>query len=265
MSDFPESGRRLSERLQCGSAGRAALSQVQAEPALLGAQACFHAGTTWAFNGTRSSAEAGRGAGIQGRHAPCTALFNPDAVSGFRRTPPNEQLQKMLLLIYVKLALLHLATSSPEIVGNCKENATLKCDGIIKGSFNSITWTKMPSSRIIRRSRDKIQHYQFNRTADLTDENSLLLPDLTPEDSGTYECQIGAKVGGQNTFFKVVLEVPVCVTEPPTPEPPDLPIPQTVGCFLVICLLKLLLPIIVAQVFHGLRTDVKSENPVPLS
>uniref|UniRef100_A0A8C5FHH6 Ig-like domain-containing protein n=1 Tax=Gadus morhua TaxID=8049 RepID=A0A8C5FHH6_GADMO len=169
-----------------------------------------------------------------------------------------------MLLIYVKLALLHLATSSQEF-GNCKENATLKCDGIKEGSFNSITWTKMPSSRIIRRSHDKIQHYQFNRTAGLTDENSLLLPDLTPEDSGIYECQIGAKVGGQNTESKVVLEVPVCVTEPPTPEPPDLPIPQTICCFLVICLLKLLLPIIVAQVFHGLRRDVKSENPVPLS
>ena len=50
--------------------------------------------------------------------------------------------------------------------------------------------------------------YDFNRTAYLTDENSLLLPDLTPEDSGIYECQIGAKVGGQNTESVVVLEVP---------------------------------------------------------
>ncbi|CAL8307665.1 unnamed protein product [Boreogadus saida] len=165
------------------------------------------------------------------------------------------------------LAFLHLATSSQshKIVGNCKENGTLNCYGIKKGSFNAITWTKLPSFRIIRRSRGQIWPYDFNRTAYLTDENSLLLPDLTPEDSGTYECLIGANPGGQNSKSNVDLEVPVCVTEPPVPEPPDLPIPQTVGCFLAICLLKLLLPIIVAQVFHGLRRKVKSENPLPLS
>ncbi|XP_059892569.1 uncharacterized protein LOC132446340 [Gadus macrocephalus] len=166
----------------------------------------------------------------------------------------------MLLSIYVELAFLHLATSSPKIVGNCKENGTLNCDGIEKGSFNAITWTKQPSFRIIRRSRGEIWPYDFNRTAYLTDENSLLLPDLTPEDSGTYECLIGANPGGKNSRFEVILEVPVCVTEPPVPEPPvpeppDLPIPQTVGCFLAICLLKLILPIIVAQVFHGLRRE----------
>ncbi|XP_030195337.1 uncharacterized protein LOC115530754 isoform X4 [Gadus morhua] len=159
-----------------------------------------------------------------------------EAVSGAHFVSNTDQLQKMLLSIYVV----------------------------------------QPSFRIIRRSRGQIWPYDFNRTAYLTDENSLLLPDLTPEDSGTYECLIGANPGGKNSKSTVILEVPgrqyvlhspcsVCVTEPPVPEPPDLPIPQTVGCFLAICLLKLLLPIIVAQVFHGLRREVKSENPLPLS
>ncbi|CAL8380669.1 unnamed protein product [Gadus morhua 'NCC'] len=189
-----------------------------------------------------------------------------EAVSGAHFVSNTDQLQKMLLSIYVVLAFLHLATSSPKIVGNCKENGTLNCRGIDSvESFNAITWTKQPSFRIIRRSRGQIWLYDFNRTAYLTDENSLLLPDLTPEDSGTYECLIGANPGGKNSKSTVILEVPVCVTEPPVPEPPDLPIPQTVGCFLAICLLKLLLPIIVAQVFHGLRREVKSENPLPLS
>ncbi|XP_056433838.1 uncharacterized protein LOC130371967 [Gadus chalcogrammus] len=196
----------------------------------------------------------------------CKETVYTEAVSGAHFVSNTDQLQKMLLSIYVELAFLHLATSSPKIVGNCKENGTLNCDGIEKGvQYNAITWTKHPSFRIIRRSRGQIWLYDFNRTAYLTDENSLLLPDLTPEDSGTYECLIGAIPGGKNSKSEVFLEVPVCVTEPPVPEPPDLPIPQTVGCFLAICLLKLLLPIIVAQVFHGLRREVKSENPLPLS
>lgn len=36
---------------------------------------------------------------------------------------------------------------------------------------------------------------------------SLLLPSVTPEDSGTYECAISAKLGGKNQHFKVNLTV----------------------------------------------------------
>ncbi|KAK0151407.1 hypothetical protein N1851_007294 [Merluccius polli] len=70
---------------------------------------------------------------------------------------------------------------------------------------------------IIRRSQNKIQLYGYNRTANMSDGHSLVLPDLTPEDSGTYECYLGAKVGGKNKKTWVTLLVPVCATQPPPP------------------------------------------------
>lgn len=36
---------------------------------------------------------------------------------------------------------------------------------------------------------------------------SLLLPSVTPDDSGAYECAISAKLGGINQHFKVNLSV----------------------------------------------------------
>lgn len=36
---------------------------------------------------------------------------------------------------------------------------------------------------------------------------SLFIPSVTPEDSGSYECFISAKIGGQNLYLQVGLTV----------------------------------------------------------
>lgn len=66
----------------------------------------------------------------------------------------------------------------------------------------------MPEDRIVRKSRNKITPYKYNRTTGLSDDNSLLILDVRPEDSGTYQCLIGAMVGGRNKQSLVHLEVP---------------------------------------------------------
>lgn len=62
---------------------------------------------------------------------------------------------------------------------------------------------------IIRRhmSDNKMRLYKFPRNASFGEENSLFLPNVSPEDSGTYECALSADVGGRNLNLLVTLNV----------------------------------------------------------
>lgn len=125
---------------------------------------------------------------------------------------------------------------------------------------------------IIRRSKgDKSgQHYNFPRNASLDNKYNLLLSNVTPEDSGTYECFIGANVGGQNRYLQVNLTVQVCVTSQAplttlttmTPDnttesalacskqAEDLPVLWTVSGCVAVGLGKIILCLISIWVFH---------------
>lgn len=50
-------------------------------------------------------------------------------------------------------------------------------------------------------------YYNFTRHAWFGEKYSLLLPRVTPEDSGSYECAINANVGGRNLNLEVNLIV----------------------------------------------------------
>lgn len=62
---------------------------------------------------------------------------------------------------------------------------------------------------IIRRGKgdEATQYYDFTRLASFGEKNSLLLPRVTPEDSGSYECAISANVRGRNLNLQVDLIV----------------------------------------------------------
>ena len=63
---------------------------------------------------------------------------------------------------------------------------------------------------IIRRSKDKEDaRYDFDRSPEpmFGEKHSLLLRKVTPKDSGTYECDINANIGGQNLELEVNLVV----------------------------------------------------------
>ncbi|KAJ3585887.1 hypothetical protein NHX12_012295 [Muraenolepis orangiensis] len=112
----------------------------------------------------------------------------------------------------------------------------------------------MPEKDIVRRSSGGTWAYPpIHRPFHLNEDNSLLLPDLRSNDSGTYSCFIGAKVGGKNKQSFVILKVPVCVTEPTqipkpkekaTPSAKELPVMWTVLCLGSICIIKLIIPLI---------------------
>ncbi|KAG7281108.1 hypothetical protein CRUP_027645 [Coryphaenoides rupestris] len=74
------------------------------------------------------------------------------------------------------------------------------------------------SKSIIRRgyNSNKPQAYEYSRPVDMSEDYSLILPDLRPEDSGLYRCEIRANVGYSNKESTVLLNVTACVTEPPT-------------------------------------------------
>lgn len=62
---------------------------------------------------------------------------------------------------------------------------------------------------IIRRDKgdEATQYYNFARPASFGEKQSLLLPRVTPQDSGSYECAISANVRGRNLNLQVDLIV----------------------------------------------------------
>lgn len=62
---------------------------------------------------------------------------------------------------------------------------------------------------ILRKNKgeSKTTFLQTNQKAEFGENYSLLLPSVTPDDSGAYECAISAKLGGKNLHFKVNLTV----------------------------------------------------------
>lgn len=65
-------------------------------------------------------------------------------------------------------------------------------------------------SGIVRKSDgvSETQLFNFHRDARFGENFSLVLPSVSPEDSGNYECVVSSKVGGQNLNVHVKLTVP---------------------------------------------------------
>lgn len=124
--------------------------------------------------------------------------------------------------LFVTLLLLHYTTTTSvqEIHANCPEQAVLECtsDDLDTWSFLSVSWYKLHSGTnqgIIRKGKgeSKTTFLSPDHKARFGENYSLLLPSVTPDDSGTYECAISAKLGGRNQHFKVNLIVNACATQ----------------------------------------------------
>ncbi|XP_059189596.1 uncharacterized protein LOC131971931 isoform X2 [Centropristis striata] len=125
-------------------------------------------------------------------------------------------------VLFIKLLLLHYATQSrPRITADCHEDVSLRCPGVdlSQMDFLSVAWFKRDSKikhGIVRRHKDKdgTRYYNFSRSPKLEfgENYSLRLLRVTPNDSGTYECDISANVGGRNQNLQVDLTVYECAT-----------------------------------------------------
>lgn len=183
---------------------------------------------------------------------------------------------KMLLLLYA-------AQSRPEMDADCYEDVSVMCPvpDIDSMDFVSVAWYKLHSPQklgIIRRGKDNktTQYYNFTRSIkpEFGEKHSLLLRHVTPEDSGTYECEISANIGGQNQNLEVGLKVHVCVTQAvlkttttaTTPEfnttqpdlrchnqVEDLPVMWSVVGYVAVGLAKIILSLISIQVIRAVR------------
>uniref|UniRef100_A0A1A7XEA2 Ig-like domain-containing protein n=1 Tax=Iconisemion striatum TaxID=60296 RepID=A0A1A7XEA2_9TELE len=177
--------------------------------------------------------------------------------------------------VLISLLLVHYTTQSPDIQKGCREDARLTCSEIEDhGSgmdFIAVIWYKVEKDNwgILRQRKgepvDKAQKYGFHREAMMGDKYSLVLPSVTPNDSGIYECEVNAKVGGQNKRSRVQLTVHECVSPTePTPRvntlnvtqstPPcsviDMPIAWSLAGYGAVVVIKIILSLLSIWVIH---------------
>ncbi|XP_068193892.1 uncharacterized protein [Antennarius striatus] len=156
-----------------------------------------------------------------------------------------------------------------ETRANCSEDVPLKCPDVDTDSMNfrSVTWYKLSNDKregIIRRGKDDVTlYYSFSRPARFGGNHSLFLPNVTPEDSGSYECAITAPIGGQNVNLKVDLIVNVCVSQADltrasnvTRDPPvvDLPVVWAVIGYTILGFGKMVLSLISIWVIRAVHS-----------
>ncbi|KAM9856147.1 uncharacterized protein ACBR49_002276 [Aulostomus maculatus] len=143
-------------------------------------------------------------------------------------SPPEQQSDEMtqkvfsvkLLLLLLLLLVYYATQTQAEVQANCGEDVSLECPGVDVTSmtFLSVTWYKVNNKGkkgIVRKYKEEsvARLFGFPRPAQFGEKLNLFLPNVSPEDSGTYECAISAPVGGQNLYPSVNLSVPVCVTQ----------------------------------------------------
>ncbi|KAK5924439.1 hypothetical protein CgunFtcFv8_001305 [Champsocephalus gunnari] len=153
-------------------------------------------------------------------------------------------------VLVVNLLMLHSAVHS--LSASCQEDVPLRCPEV-GSDFVSVTWYKQIDQHkcgILRwpsKDTSTPTFFKFNRSVHYDQDYSLLISAVTPADSGTYECEVGAKVGGQNKKVEVKLDVSACVT--PAVPTPVTPVPITTSD---LCRLQVQeLPVLWSAVVYG--------------
>uniref|UniRef100_A0A1A8F6M7 Ig-like domain-containing protein n=1 Tax=Nothobranchius korthausae TaxID=1143690 RepID=A0A1A8F6M7_9TELE len=171
--------------------------------------------------------------------------------------------------LLISLLLVHHTTQSHEVQKGCGEDAQLWCSEIEDHGpgmdFIAVAWYKVEKEKwgILRLRKDEplenAQTFDFRREAMMGEKYSLVLPRVTPNDSGFYQCDVNAKVGGQNKERKVQLTVHECVppTEPTQrvsalnvtqPTPPcsvmDMPIAWSLASYGAVAVVKIILSLL---------------------
>ncbi|XP_066500689.1 uncharacterized protein [Hoplias malabaricus] len=108
---------------------------------------------------------------------------------------------------------------------DCNSEAVLPCTAkSYSHVYTSITWYKgTPEQGIIRRQKgtnEPVPYSGYANTVSLTEENALVLKNVTFNHTGMYKCLITASVGHKSNQSHVFLNISECVTK--TTETPVL-------------------------------------------
>ncbi|CAB1414813.1 unnamed protein product [Pleuronectes platessa] len=150
-----------------------------------------------------------------------------------------------MLAFFIELLLVHYTTqSSAGIQAVCGGDVSLPCryEDIESINFISVTWYKV----------------------NFGDKYSLMLRNVTPEDSGNYDCYIAANIGGTNRNSYVYLTVQDCVTPTTSSPPPNAQVKElsnlwSILGFVTVGLVKVILSIISIWVI-GVITSRRSKR-----
>ncbi|KAF4072419.1 hypothetical protein AMELA_G00262920 [Ameiurus melas] len=109
-----------------------------------------------------------------------------------------------------------LTQSMPFISANCNDDIRLPCRVSSQGSvYRYVVWYKNETA-IIKRKQNDMTFYNKSSPASLGVQDTLVLQNVQPIDSGIYQCFLAADVGQKDMESFVSLKVSECVTVSPT-------------------------------------------------
>uniref|UniRef100_A0A3B4AVY2 Ig-like domain-containing protein n=1 Tax=Periophthalmus magnuspinnatus TaxID=409849 RepID=A0A3B4AVY2_9GOBI len=133
------------------------------------------------------------------------------------------------------------------IEAKCGTDASLPCNADFRtNEYFSLSWYKNKDGilRIVLKDKQPF-NYGFDRNVTLDEQNySLLLPKVTPADSGRYECAVSAQPGGKNLKLQLELTVPVGTLFNVT-HAPHLPLVWSLAGYSAVGLTKIILSMMI--------------------
>ncbi|MCI4380730.1 hypothetical protein PGIGA_G00243300 [Pangasianodon gigas] len=109
-----------------------------------------------------------------------------------------------------------LSQQVPFIPANCNDDIRLPCSVSDPGSnYRYMVWYRNDTA-IIKRKINEVTFYNKSSPASLGVQDTLVLQNVQPSDSGYYQCFLAAEVGKKDRQSFVSLTVSECVTVSPT-------------------------------------------------
>ncbi|KAJ0036264.1 hypothetical protein NQD34_004941 [Periophthalmus magnuspinnatus] len=177
----------------------------------------------------------------------------------------------LLILVFELLVPYSSQVETINIEAKCGTDASLPCNADFRtNEYFSLSWYKNKDGilRIVLKDK-QLFNYGFDRNVTLDEQNySLLLPKVTPADSGRYECAVSAQPGGKNLKLQLELTVPECEPDVTTASfttvqrgetvgtlfnvthAPHLPLVWSLAGYSAVGLTKIILSMMIICIFH---------------
>ncbi|KAF4109880.1 hypothetical protein G5714_009132 [Onychostoma macrolepis] len=120
---------------------------------------------------------------------------------------------KISELLWFAMAALHCGITEDInfIMGNCNDTIRLPCTATNRTkSYRYVMWYKTDNLPIIKRKKTEFAYYNLTNVSLELDE-TLVLKNVQPSDSGLYRCYLAAEVGGRNDESLIGLNISECL------------------------------------------------------